>query len=214
GLYNARTLDIARQQSKVENLNQELSCRKSQLADIAQQEKDNALHLQETLAHISETSGKLHCGDNEEYELLQRKETDEKVLNEKERLFHESRNAIATHESKISRQRREKEQAETLLNSIREKLTEMKLQVAGMKERLSVEFKVDLDTILEEDRSGDMSLAELQAEAERLKKRLDNMGEINPTAIEAYSEIKVRHDFILTQKKDLEEAKDTLLATI
>lgn len=214
GQYNARTLDLTRQQSKVENLNQELSFRKSQLADIEQQQKDNAGQLQETLAQISETSGKLHFGDNELYELLQRKDTDEKVLNEKDRLFHESRNAIAAHESKISRQRREKEQAETLLNSIREKLTEMKLQVAGMKERLSVEFKVELDTILEEARENDMSLEELQTETERLKKRLDNMGEINPTAIEAFSEIKVRHDFILTQKKDLEDAKDTLLATI
>ena len=214
GQYNTRTIELTRQQSRVETLSQELRFRKSQLADIEKQLEENTRQLQETLAQISETSGKLHFGDNELYELLQRKETDEKVLNEKERLFHESRNAIATHESKISRQRREKEQAETLLNSIREKLTEMKLQVAGMKERLSVEFKVDLDTILEEDRSGDMSLSELQAEAERLKKRLDNMGEINPTAIEAYSEIKVRHDFILTQKKDLEEAKDTLLATI
>ncbi len=214
GKYNAQTLQLTRQQSKVESLSQELNFRKNQVTDLERQVKDNSGQLQDILAQIGATSGKLHFGDNELYELLQKKDTDEKILSERDRLFHEHRNAITLHEGKISRQRREKEQAEMLLNGFREKLTEMRLQVAGMKERLSVEFKVDLDTILEEARENDMTVDTLNVEAERLKKRMENMGEINPTAIEAFTEIKVRHDFIVTQKKDLEDAKDTLLATI
>lgn len=212
--YNNQNLQYTRQQSKIESLRQELNFRNNQLADLQKQIANNQEQLKETSAQISETSGKLHFGDNELYELLQKKEADEKNLSEKDRSYYEMRNAISEHESKISRQRREKEQAETLLNSIREKLTEMKLQVAGMKERLSVEFKVDLEAILEEGRSNELSLEELNTEAERLKKRLENMGEINPTAIEAYNEIKVRHDFIVEQKADLMNAHDTLLATI
>lgn len=212
--YNNQNIQYTRQQSKIESLKQELSFRTNQLGDLEQQIKSNQEQLKETALHISETSGKLHFGDNELYELLQKKEADEKNLSEKDRTYYELRNAISEHESKISRQRREKEQAETLLNSIKEKLNEMKLQVAGMKERLSVEFKVELETILEEPRKNDMTVDELNAEADRMKKRLDNMGEVNPTAIEAYGEIKVRHDFIVDQKADLMEAHDMLLATI
>jgi chromosome segregation protein len=212
--YNNQNIQYTRQQSKIENLKQELSFRNNQLIDLQQQIANNKEQLKETSLQISETSGKLHFGDNELYELLQKKEADEKGLSEKDRVYYEMRNAISEHESKISRQRREKEQAETLLNSIREKLNEMKLQVAGMKERLSVEFKVDLDEILEEERKNDMTVEELNAEADRMKKRLDNMGEVNPTAIEAYGEIKVRHDFIVDQKADLMEAHDLLMATI
>jgi len=212
--YNNQNIQYTRQQSKIENLKQELNFRNNQLTDLNQQIANNKEQLKETALQISETSGKLHFGDNELYELLQKKETDEKGLSEKDRVYYEMRNAISEHESKISRQRREKEQAETLLNAVREKLNEMKLQVAGMKERLSVEFKVDLDTILEEERKNDMTVEELNAEAERMKKRLDNMGEVNPTAIEAYGEIKVRHDFIVDQKADLMEAHDMLMATI
>ena len=40
------------------------------------------------------------------------------------------------------------------------------------------------------------------------------MGEINPTAIEAYTEMKKRYEFILEQKNDLVNAKESLLATI
>ncbi|MFA6059014.1 MAG: chromosome segregation protein SMC [Taibaiella sp.] len=212
--YNNQNIQYTRQQSKIESLKQELNFRNNQLSDLEKQIASNKEQLKDTALQISETSGKLHFGDNELYELLQKKETDEKNLSEKDRTYYELRNAISEHESKISRQRREKEQAETLLNSIKEKLNEMKLQVAGMKERLSVEFKVDLETILEEARKNEMTVEELNGEAERMKKRLDNMGEVNPTAIEAYGEIKVRHDFIVDQKADLMEAHDMLLATI
>lgn len=212
--YNNQNIQLTRQQSKIEHLKQELTFRSNQLTDLQLQIDNNKGQLKETMAQISETSGKLHFGDNELYDLMVKKENDEKDLNEKDRVFYEFRNALSDHESKISRQRRDKEQAETLLNGIKDKLAEMKLQVAGIKERLSVEFKVDLETILGEERGNEMSVEELNAEADRLKKRLENMGEINPTAIEAYSEIKVRHDFIVEQKTDLENARNTLLATI
>lgn len=212
--YNNQNIQYTRQQSKIENLKQEFSFRNNQLTDLDRQIANNKDQLKETSAQISETSGKLHFGDNELYELMQKKDVDERNLSEKDRAYYESRNAISEHESKISRQRREKEQAETLLNGIREKLGAMKLQVAGMKERLNVEFKVDLEVILEEGRKNDMTVDELNAEADRLKKRLENIGEVNPTAIEAYSEMKVRHDFIVDQKTDLEEAHNTLMATI
>ncbi len=212
--HNNQNIQYTRQQSKIENLKQELTFRTNQLKDLEQQIANNKVQLQETMAQISETSGKLHFGDNELYDLLSRKDTDEKVLSEKDRNYYEFRNAISEHESKISRQRRDKEQAETLLTGIKDKLGEMKLQVAGMKERLHVEFKVELEVILEEGRKNEMTVDELNTEADRLKKRMENMGEVNPTAIEAYGEIKVRHDFIVEQKTDLENARDTLLATI
>ncbi|MGC4079366.1 MAG: hypothetical protein QM702_20460 [Rubrivivax sp.] len=55
---------------------------------------------------------------------------------EADRLFYELRNTVNQEESKLNQKRREKENAENILNSIKEKLTEMKLQLAGMKERL------------------------------------------------------------------------------
>ncbi|MFT4019251.1 MAG: AAA family ATPase, partial [Agriterribacter sp.] len=57
-------------------------------------------------------------------------------------------------------------------------------------------------------------LEDLQNSCERMKKRLENMGEVNPTAIEAFQEMKKRYEFILEQKNDLVTAKDSLLQTI
>lgn len=212
--FNNQNLQLTRQQSKIENINQEFNFKSNQLNDLQMQVNANRAQLKETAQLISDTSGKLHFGDNELYDLMQQKEKDEKALAEKDRSYYELRNSISEHESRISRQRRARDQSDQLLNTLREKLTEMKLQVAGLKERLQVEFKVDLDEVLEEERINELTVEELNAEADKLKKRLENIGEVNPTAIEAYQEMKVRHDFIVDQKQDLEHARDTLLATI
>ncbi len=79
---------------------------------------------------------------------------------------------------------------------------------------MHVEFKIDLDAILEEERNTETPLEDLQQKSDRMKKRLENIGEINPTAIEAYTEMKKRYDFIVEQKNDLVSAKDSLMQTI
>lgn len=212
--YNQQNLQYTRQQSKLDSLKQELSFRSNQYKDLQAQITSNTESLKEATQQLEATETVLNSGDTELYDLMKQKETDEAALNEKDRLYYELRNEISEKESFLNQKRREKEHAETLLNSIKDKLNEMKLQLAGMKERLSVEFKVNLDEVLDQQRTGELSVEELNAEADRMKKRLENMGEINPTAIEAYTEMKVRYDFIQEQKADLVDAKETLLATI
>ncbi len=212
--YNNQNLAVARQQSKLDNLRQELQFRTNQLTDLKNQITSNTEQLSYVSTQLEETGKLLNSGDNELYELLTRKETEERELNEKDRAYYEMRNNISAQESALNQKRREKEHAETLLSNIKEKLGTMKLQVAGMSERLSIEFKVKLDDILDQPRTGEQTIEELTADAEKMKKRLDNMGEINPTAIEAYTEMKVRNDFIVEQRNDLVNAKDSLLSTI
>ena len=101
-----------------------------------------------------------------------------------------------------------------MLNEKKDKLTDLKLQMAGIKERLSVEFKVELDNIIDEPRTTETALEELKEKCEKLKKRIENIGEVNPTAIEAYTEMKKRYEFISEQRGDLVTAKDSLLLTI
>lgn len=212
--YNQQNIFYTKQQSKVESIAQERQFRNKQLTDLQQQIATNKEQLQQTVLQLTETEGRLHGGDTELYELLSKKDTDEKTLNEKDRLYYEFRNNLSAQEGLLGQKRREKEQADTLLNGIKEQLNEMKLRLAGLKERLHVEFRVNLDDIIDQERSNDKPVEELLADSERIKKRLDNMGEINPTAIEAYTEMKLRHDFIIEQKTDLVNAKESLLATI
>jgi len=55
---------------------------------------------------------------------------------------------------------------------------------------------------------------EIKAEIEALRQRLAGMGAVNLVAIEEYSELKQRHDFLLAQSGDLTNAKAELLKAI
>ena len=84
-----------------------------------------------------------------------------------------------------------------------------------MKERLSVEFRINLDDIIDQPRTGEVPVEELQEKSDRMKKATwKTSGEVNPTAIEAFTEMKKRYEFILEQKNDLVTAKESLLQTI
>ncbi|NDF99493.1 MAG: chromosome segregation protein SMC, partial [Chitinophagia bacterium] len=212
--YNEFTLSVSRQQNKISGLSQEAAFKSSQLSDLQLQVEQSKLQQGETVQSADQSREQLSLIEQQLLEMLRKKEEDEKALNTADQEYYVLRNELSEKESAIRLQSKEKEQIEFLLAAIKDKLNELKLQLAGMKERLSVEFRVDLEQILGEARLSETALEELQATAERMKKRLENLGEVNPTAIEAFTEMKKRYDFIVEQKTDLVTAKDSLLKTI
>lgn len=212
--YNNQNLQHTRQQSKVQALRQELEFKRKQLTDLHTQITSNKTQLEDAVANIAAAEDRLSLAEDGLVDLFRRREEEEKAVNEKDQEYYNFRNHLQELESSLRTRQRAREQMDQLLNSIKDKVNELKLQLTSMKERLSVEFKVNLDEILDETRSSVLPVDELQGSAERLKKRLENMGEINPTAIEAFQEMKKRYEFILEQKNDLVSAKESLMATI
>ncbi len=213
-LYNDSNLQLTRQQSKVIALKQELEFKSRQFKDLSAQIDNSNLQLKESSENISSTSAELKELEETVITLLRNKDEEERKLNEADQAYYNLRNQLNEKESELRHKQKSKEQTDHLLNEIKDKLNELKVHLAGMKERLNVEFKVDLDAILDEERTSDASLEDLQEKSDRMKKRLENIGEINPTAIEAFTEMKKRFDFIKEQKEDLVTAKESLIQTI
>ncbi|HOZ77469.1 MAG TPA: chromosome segregation protein SMC [Ferruginibacter sp.] len=212
--YNDSNLQFTKQQSKIAALKQEYEFKSNQLNELTVQIESSNTQLSEAAASITETATTLAELEALVVSLLQNKDAEEKKLNEADQAYYNLRNELAEKESELRHKQKSKEGIDTLLNEIKDKLTDLKLQLAGMKERLQVEFKIDLDAIIDEPRTGETPLEELQERNDRLRKRLENIGEVNPTAIEAYTEMKKRYEFILEQKNDLVTAKDSLMQTI
>ncbi|HKH60895.1 MAG TPA: chromosome segregation protein SMC [Flavitalea sp.] len=212
--YNEFNLQVARQHSKINGLKQESEFKNNQLNDLTHQIDINASQLKQTVDNISESNQALADAESALVDLLRRKEEEERKLNEADQAYYNLRNELNEKESELRHKVKNKEQIEHLLSEIKDKLNELKLQLAGMKERLSVEFRVNLDDIIDQPRTGDVPVEELQEKSDRMKKRFENLGEVNPTAIEAFTEMKKRYEFILEQKNDLVSAKESLLQTI
>ncbi|MEZ5047251.1 MAG: chromosome segregation protein SMC [Chitinophagaceae bacterium] len=212
--YNQHNIVVTRQHSKINELKNETTIRSNQIADLQQKVQQLFQEKENTINQIGLTQTAFQDLENLLFEILKEKEVKEKSLNEKDQAFYNFRNELATKESTLNQKKKEKQQNESQLTTIKDKLSEMKLHLASMKERLFVEFKVDLDDVLKNPRVGEQSIEELNIEVEKLKKRIDNLGEVNPMAVEAYKEIKARYEFIQEQKADLVNAKESLLKTI
>jgi chromosome segregation protein len=73
---------------------------------------------------------------------------------------------------------------------------------------------VDINDLLDIEVNAAENEEDIRDRTEKMKRQLDDFGAINPMAVEAYNEMSERHEFIQAQKKDLAEAKASLLATI
>jgi chromosome segregation protein len=195
-------------------LKQELEFKEKQLSDLTEQLMSNSLQLEETAGQIEQAVGALNGIGEDLVQLMRNKEEEGTKLNEAVQAYYNFRNLLGEKESEIRHKVKDKEQVEHMLAAIKDKLNELKLHLAGMKERLDVEFRINLDDILGEARAGETPAEELQEKVDRMKRRLENLGDVNPTAIEAFTEMKKRYDFIVEQKNDLVSAKESLLKTI
>ncbi len=212
--YNNLNLQVTREQSKINGLKQELQFKSNQLKDLHTQVETNTVQLKQTSENILQSEDDLKAVEEGLYELMRRRQSEESALNEADQAYYNLRNQLSAKESELRHKVKEKEGIEHLLAAIKDKLNDLKLQLAGTKERLNVEFKIALEDILDDPRSSDVSTEDLQEKADKMKKRLENLGEVNPTAIEAFEEMRKRYEFIVEQKNDLVDAKQSLMQTI
>jgi chromosome segregation protein len=214
GQYNEGNIAFTKQQSKITALEQEMAFKQQQVNNLQKQIEESNIQLSQASHQIVANREQLDAAEQSLVDLIRQKQEDEKALNEADQAYYNHRNHIAEQESELRHLVKSREMVDHLLGEIKDQLNNLKLQLAGMKERLDVEFRINLDDIIDQDRETDTPQEELQASVDRMKKRMENLGEVNPTAIEAFTEMKKRYEFILEQKNDLVTAKESLLQTI
>ena len=212
--YNQENIKFHQQQNKVSGLEKDLDYRNSQHANLSERIQSNHTIFEQTQASIKETLKHVDHSDDDLLAMYSQKEALEKGVEELEQAYYAARGAITETENTIAEQRRKKEQADFLANELKDQKTNLKLELNGLKERLSVEFSIDINDLLENDVPKGENEEALKEKTEKLKRQLEDFGGINPMAMEAYQEMQERFVFIQTQKKDLIDAKDSLLATI
>ncbi len=142
------------------------------------------------------------------------KKNKETRLTEAEQNYYEQRNEISIAEEKIKVVEKQRNSLQYLINEMKDAHNQLKFRMIAISERMEVEFGVRLEDITAEHMKEELPLEELEAKVQRLRSRLENYGEINPMAIEAYEEIKMRYENINTQREDVMNAKESLMATI
>ncbi len=220
--YNQENIHYHQQLNKVNSLEQEIGFKQNTFESSAERIAKNQEGLKQNEQEIKSLLESAEVNEDELLEMYTEKEAIEQGVNDAEKEYYTSRGDIDKSD-KLSREiQRNREVADVLLLELQNKLNDTKLNLSSVKERLSVEFNIDLDALIEEENqeenseveSPDLSEQELRDQVNAAKDRMEKIGPINPMAMEAYEEIKQRHDFISEQKEDLVNAKNSLISTI
>jgi chromosome segregation protein len=212
--YNQENIRFHQQQNKVSGLNKDLDYRFTQQDSLETRIKLNGEELEKVKQAIQENLHQSDTSDDSLLEMYSQKEELEKATQEAEQEYYKLRGKITETEDAVTALRRKKDQAEVIENELKDQRNNLRIELNALKERLSVEFNVDINELPENETAGDENEDALRERTDKLKNQLDDFGAINPMAVEAYQEMNERYEFIQNQKKDLAEAKASLMATI
>jgi chromosome segregation protein len=212
--FNQRNIEFIRQQNKVTAFQQELSFREKRLSELQtqtqqsqQQQAKNQTEVAEIRSEIERLTGELQAGYTE-------KKAKEAELSSVEQTYFQARNEIHRLENEQRDLFRQQQDRQAQINRLKEKFTEVKFEITAIGERLRAEFGLSVNDIINDEPNPLFQREALEKEVNNLKRRLDTYGEINPLAVEAYQEIKERHDSIAGQRDDILAAKDNLVQTM
>ena len=218
--FNEQNISFHQQENRVKSVDQEIRFKQE---SMEQSSTRIAANTEELKKNEDETRTIIETTQSNDEDLLgmyAEKEEMEKGLSEAEKEYYSGRGEVDQFEKDLREVQHQRQNIDTLLMELQSQLNESKLQLNSVKERLNVEFNIDLDSVLanatpeEAEQLALFDEEKLRADVSKIREKLDNMGPINPMAMEAYTEIKQRNDFIITQKDDLLKAKESLFSTI
>ena len=215
--YNQINLNFHQQENRLNNFRSELQYKNEQINSLQQGLDENTTHLNQLLEEITQKEYEQKILEDELQIKYLDKDKLELQVNSKEQDFYNIRNQISDLEKQAKDKSKNKELSDTQLNALKDKANELKFQYTSVHERLQIEFNLNINDILNHPEfviNENADVDELKNNVAAQRKRLENFGEFNPMAVEAYNEMKIRYDNIVAQKHDLEMAKNYLLQTI
>ncbi len=215
--FNDKNIAFIRQQNRVGALQQELTFRENRLSETQGQITQNRKSLEGSSTEFEQARLNIDKIQEQLQGLYVVRQDREKELTETEQTYFKARGGINELEDKLRKLNRSRQDAQILINQLKDKFSNIKFEISTVAQRLRIEFSLDVNEFIKSDapiEGGQQDVTELELKVERLKSRIDNYGEINPMAVEAYDEMKERHDTIDQQRQDIIEAKESLIETI
>lgn len=213
--FNESQLLWVKHQNEVQTLENEIAFRQQQIEELNSKSVMSNDEIEKLNSSVIETQDIIQSLKQDlvgEYKIRDEKKSE---LNETEQKFFADRNVISEQEETLKRHNRKLQQQQLEINDLKDKLTGVEFELRSAIERLKIEFNIDLKELnvdLEEETEESIEL--IDTRYFKIKKRLDNYGEINPMAVEAYDEIVQRFESMESQRDDILEARTSLEETI
>jgi len=209
---------------RLAELREQISLRRGEIAN-------NAQRTTQLQGEIAESQSLLEQWKNERAEV-------DRLLGERQARRQEINAQIQAQEEQIRSLHKQCSEVQQRKNEIDIKLTELRMTVNQLKERIQQKYQVNLEEVRGEGfvitiaDSGKPEIHEVSAneaqhaginatdwdivsqQVSELQARLDAMGPVNLGAVEEFEELEQRHKFLTDQQDDLVRAKEQLLEVL
>ena len=208
-------IDYNNLKSKIESLKKELEY-KSITYDFNKKRIDeNQSKLLNSEKEYTTLSSVKDDKDDILVNLYNDKSSSEKDLENSENDYYKIKSTIDLDDTSVRELQKKKDINTELISELKTNIYDTDLDLNSIYQRISVEFDIKLESCkINKELFENSSVEKLEKRRDKLKYKIEKIGQINPLAMEAYKEIQERHEFIIKEREDLFEAKDSLLKTI
>ncbi|MDX2196559.1 MAG: chromosome segregation protein SMC [Cytophagales bacterium] len=216
-IYNEQNIILYQLKNKLSSLQQDIEYRESNHKQTQERIEKSTIELQKIEADVKNIITGTENSDMELTAHYALKEKLEMQVYEAEKTFYTIRGEADNIEKNIKDLHKQRETCDVAWSEANGKLNECKIKQASLKERLSVEFNIDLENSplsIESNEAASEDEHTIKSKIDQIKNAIEKIGPINPMAMETYNEINERYNLITTQKKDILDAKISLLQTI
>ena len=221
-LFSEKSKDLSTDEIKynslknnIESLKKEMEYKNATYESNKRRIAENIDNLKKSEKEVVKIDTDTDSNDNSLIKLYDEKSKSEKDLQKFEDEYYKLKSTINLDDSSIKELQNKKDINLNLIDEIKSNIYDNEIELNSVEQRLSIEFDLDINTCkADKDFFKDSSVDSMINRREELKEKIEKIGQINPLAMEAYKEIKERHEFITKEREDLLEAKDSLLKTI
>ena len=221
-LFSEKSKDLSIDEIKYNSLKNNIESLKKEMEYKNATYKSNKRRIAENIDNLKKSEKEVvkidtdtDSNDNSLIKLYDEKSKSEKDLQKFEDEYYKLKSTINLDDSSIKELQNKKDINLNLIDELKSNIYDNEIELNSVEQRLSIEFDLDINTCkADKDFFKDSSVDSMINRREELKEKIEKIGQINPLAMEAYKEIKERHEFITKEREDLLEAKDSLLKTI
>lgn len=215
---NRAQIELISAEGKLEKYQSDLDriaeTRKDTEKAIVQHQKDGE-HGQDQLKGLKARQEELAVLIDEQH---QKEEEQKRAVDEVRDVLHEQTVQVQETEKLVKQIRREREDIQQKIHEIELRLTQLKQERQDVVVRLRDEHQIDVAEIEEAPErlaewrleDGSLDFEKGETEAHDLRQRIRNLGPVNLMALDEYQKESERYEFLIAQKKDLEEAQASL----
>jgi len=234
GLVTRLQEDLQRRRGELESVREQVTTLKVTVASIREREEGSRQGLEqlqqrreELQARLTLLAGRVEEGGEEreklkqdgvrlrqELEELYRRREEEKARFDKLKdAFEVQGGEIDVLEEQLKGLRRGTNELREQLSGLQLKRRELDLEIEHLRENIQERYRVEVAELSADEDEG-FDAAAGQARLEQLRRQIDQIGEVNLTAIEEFQELEERYGFLTTQQEDLRQSLEDLQKAI